>query len=52
MARAAKIAADRIAAAIRGDFYKAKLATAKFYASHVLTQAAWYSAKSSTVRPT
>ncbi len=40
MARAAKIAAAKIAA---GDpeieFYKAKLATAKFYASHILAQA-------------
>ena len=43
MARAAKIAADRIAAGDpEADFYKAKLATAKFYASHVLTQAAGY----------
>ena len=24
------------------EFYKAKLATAKFYATHVLTQSAWY----------
>lgn len=43
MARAAKIAAEKIAAGDPdADFYKAKLATAKFYASHVLTQAAWY----------
>ena len=43
MARAAKIARAKIAA---GDpekaFYEAKLATAKFYASHVLSQGAWY----------
>ena len=42
MARAAQIAAAKIAA---GDpeqaFYKAKLATCKVYASHVLSQGAW-----------
>jgi acyl-CoA dehydrogenase len=42
MARAAQIAAAKIAA---GDadtaFYRAKLATARFYADHVLSQAGW-----------
>ncbi|MHB8144959.1 MAG: acyl-CoA dehydrogenase C-terminal domain-containing protein, partial [Vulcanimicrobiaceae bacterium] len=42
MARAAQIAAAKIAA---GDpeqaFYKAKLATCKVYASHILSQGAW-----------
>jgi len=43
MARAAKIAADRIAAGdADAEFYRAKLATAAFYASHVLSQAAWF----------
>ncbi len=43
MARAAKIAADRIAAGDADvEFYRAKLATAAFYASHVLSQAAWF----------
>jgi 3-(methylthio)propanoyl-CoA dehydrogenase len=42
MARAAQIAADKISAGdSEADFYRAKLATAAFYASHVLTQAAW-----------
>lgn len=43
MARAAQISAAKIAA---GDpeieFYKAKLATAKFYTTHVLSQGAYY----------
>ena len=42
MARAAKIAADKIAAGDKDPFYPAKITTAKFYASHVLTQGAWY----------
>jgi 3-(methylthio)propanoyl-CoA dehydrogenase len=42
MARAAKIAAEKIAAGDKDPFYAAKITTAKFYASHVLTQAAWY----------
>jgi alkylation response protein AidB-like acyl-CoA dehydrogenase len=42
MARAAKIAAEKIASGDpEAEFYKAKLATAKFYASHVLSQNAW-----------
>jgi alkylation response protein AidB-like acyl-CoA dehydrogenase len=40
MARAALISAGKLDGA-DADFYKAKLATAKFYASHVLTQAAY-----------
>jgi alkylation response protein AidB-like acyl-CoA dehydrogenase len=42
MARAAKVAAEKIAAGDKDPFYPAKIATAKFYASHVLTQGAWY----------
>ena len=44
MARAAKIAKEKLAAGAGADeeFYKAKIATAKFYASHTLTQGAWY----------
>jgi len=43
MARAARIAAEKIAANdSESDFYRAKLATAAFYASHVLSQAAWH----------
>ena len=42
MARAAKIAAARIAAGdADADFYRAKLTTARFYADHVLSQASW-----------
>jgi acyl-CoA dehydrogenase len=42
MARAAKVAAEKIAAGdADAEFYKAKLTTAKFYASHVLTQCAY-----------
>jgi alkylation response protein AidB-like acyl-CoA dehydrogenase len=43
MARAAQIAATKIAANdAESEFYRAKLATAAFYATHVLSQAAWY----------
>ena len=42
MARAAKIAAEKIASGDKDPFYPAKITTAKFYASHVLTQGAWY----------
>ncbi len=43
MARAAKIASEKIAAGdAEGEFYRAKLATAAFYATHVLSQSAWY----------
>ena len=42
MARAALIAAEKISAGeAESEFYKAKIATAKFYASHVLSQSAW-----------
>jgi alkylation response protein AidB-like acyl-CoA dehydrogenase len=43
MARAAMIASEKIAAGdAESEFYRAKLATAKFYATHVLSQSAWY----------
>ena len=43
MARSAQVAAEKIAAGdAEAEFYKAKLATAKFYASHVLSQSAYY----------
>ncbi|MGC1381654.1 MAG: acyl-CoA dehydrogenase [Candidatus Baltobacteraceae bacterium] len=43
MARAAQIAAAKIAVGdAESEFYRAKLATAAFYASHVLSQCAWY----------
>jgi alkylation response protein AidB-like acyl-CoA dehydrogenase len=43
MARAAQIAAAKIAAKdADAEFYSAKLATAAFYASHVLSQAEWF----------
>ncbi|MBV8356211.1 MAG: acyl-CoA dehydrogenase, partial [Candidatus Eremiobacteraeota bacterium] len=43
MARAAQIAASKIAATDgEAEFYRAKLATAAFYATHVLSQCAWY----------
>ncbi|HEY5341727.1 MAG TPA: acyl-CoA dehydrogenase, partial [Candidatus Aquilonibacter sp.] len=42
MARAAKIAAEKIASGDKDPFYPAKITTAKFYASHVLSQGAWY----------
>jgi alkylation response protein AidB-like acyl-CoA dehydrogenase len=42
MARAAQIAVAKIAAGnAEAEFYKAKLATARFYADHVLSQARW-----------
>jgi 3-(methylthio)propanoyl-CoA dehydrogenase len=42
MARAAKIAAERIAASDpETDFYRAKLTTARFYADHVLSGSSW-----------
>jgi butyryl-CoA dehydrogenase len=42
MARAAAIAEQKIAAGdIEADFYKTKVATARFYSDHVLSQAAW-----------
>ncbi len=42
MARAARISADKLAAGdSEAEFYGAKLATAGFYATHVLSQAAW-----------
>ena len=42
MARAAKIAATRIAAGdAEAEFYRAKLTTARFYADHVLSQSSW-----------
>ncbi|HEY1655915.1 MAG TPA: acyl-CoA dehydrogenase [Candidatus Tumulicola sp.] len=43
MARAAQISAEKIAAGDpEAEFYRAKLATAKFYATHVLSQSAWF----------
>jgi butyryl-CoA dehydrogenase len=42
MTRAAKVAAEKIAAGDKDPFYPAKITTAKFYASHVLTQAEYY----------
>ncbi len=43
MARAASIAATRLAeSGPDREFYEAKLATAAFYARHVLSQAAWF----------
>ncbi|MGH8164947.1 MAG: acyl-CoA dehydrogenase, partial [Rhodanobacteraceae bacterium] len=42
MARAAQIASERLGAGSADeDFYRAKLATAKFYSTHVLSQSAW-----------
>jgi butyryl-CoA dehydrogenase len=41
MARAAGISATKIAAGESDPFYAAKLATARFYADHVLSQALW-----------
>ncbi len=42
MARAAAIAEKKIAANdVESEFYKTKLATARFFADHVLSQAAW-----------
>ena len=40
--RGADRAAKKLAGGESDDFYRAKITTAKFYASHVLTQAAWY----------
>jgi hypothetical protein len=45
MARSADIAAKKIAAGDSDPFYKAKLTTARFYASHILTQVASLQAK-------
>jgi acyl-CoA dehydrogenase len=42
MARAAIVSAKKIAEGDKDPFYPAKIATAKFYASHVLSQGAWY----------
>jgi len=43
MARAAQIAAAKIADGdAEAEFYRAKVATAAFYASHVLSQCGWY----------
>jgi 3-(methylthio)propanoyl-CoA dehydrogenase len=43
MARAALVAAAKVASGdAEADFYKAKLATAKFYSTHVLSQGAYY----------
>ncbi len=41
MARAAQISEQRIAEGKDVEFHKAKIATAKFYATHTLTQGAW-----------
>ncbi|MGA2392206.1 MAG: acyl-CoA dehydrogenase [Candidatus Lustribacter sp.] len=42
MARAAQISAAHLAAGdAEAEFYRAKLTTARFYADHVLSQAAW-----------
>jgi acyl-CoA dehydrogenase len=41
MARAAQIAAQKLDAGETDDFYNAKIATAKFYATHVLSQSAY-----------
>jgi butyryl-CoA dehydrogenase len=40
MARAALVCARKLAAGETDEFYKAKIATAKFYATHVLSQSA------------
>jgi 3-(methylthio)propanoyl-CoA dehydrogenase len=42
MARAAMVCAQKIAEGDTDPFYAAKIATARFYATHVLSQAAWY----------
>ncbi len=42
MARAAMVCAAKIAGGDKDPFYAAKITTAKFYASHVLSQGAWY----------
>ena len=41
MARAALVSAQKLAAGETDEFYKAKIATAKFYATHVLNQSAY-----------
>ncbi len=41
MLRAAMVSAQKLAAGETDEFYTAKIATAKFYASHVLTQSAY-----------
>jgi butyryl-CoA dehydrogenase len=42
MARAALVAANKLASGdADAEFYKAKIATARFYATHVLTQSAY-----------
>ena len=42
MARAALVAAEKLAAGdADAEFYKAKITTARFYGSHVLTQSAY-----------
>ncbi len=42
MARAATVCAAKIASGDKDPFYAAKITTAKFFASHVLSQGAWY----------
>jgi alkylation response protein AidB-like acyl-CoA dehydrogenase len=42
MTRAAMVCAKKIADGEKDPFYPAKLATAKFYTTHVLSQGAWY----------
>jgi butyryl-CoA dehydrogenase len=42
MARAALVAAKKISEGDKDPFYPAKITTAKFYATHVLSQGAWY----------
>jgi alkylation response protein AidB-like acyl-CoA dehydrogenase len=42
MARAALVCAKKIAEGDKDPFYAAKITTAKFYATHVLSQSAWY----------
>jgi 3-(methylsulfanyl)propanoyl-CoA dehydrogenase len=43
MARAAQVSAKKVAAGdAEAEFYSAKLATAAFYSTHVLSQAPWY----------
>jgi 3-(methylthio)propanoyl-CoA dehydrogenase len=42
MTRAAMVCAKKIAQSEKDPFYAAKLSTAKFYSSHVLSQGAWY----------
>ena len=42
MARAALVAAKKISEGDKDPFYAAKITTAKFYSTHVLSQGAWY----------